>query len=162
MNLWKGFFLWGIASWAAAADLVVEVAGIDSPEGRVRLWVYDDPAAFAAWKGPVTLQEARAVAARVRLRVINLPAGRYAVRLHHDRDGDGEVDRRYGRFAAEGLGVSGALPPAKADFASAAFDHRADADSILRIQLHACRPQPRQGWSPRRAGRPYRPDPECD
>ncbi len=96
-----------IAAQTRAARLVVEVTGLRNDGGRVGCL------AFASRDGFPT-QPARAVAGagaapssrRATCVFENLPAGTYAIAVHHDEDGDGVFDTGIFGIPLEGVGAS--------------------------------------------------------
>jgi uncharacterized protein (DUF2141 family) len=94
-TLMLGFALWAPASATLGADerarLVLEISHIPSAEGALRIGVFCDEAAYRA------LRATRAIVAPVtgttaQISIQDVPAGRCAVLVHHDRDGDGSLD----------------------------------------------------------------------
>ncbi|MCK7593475.1 DUF2141 domain-containing protein [Pseudomarimonas salicorniae] len=90
-----------------AATLAVEVQGIAAQSGQLSLALYGSE---AGWKG-----EAKPVDRRVgkpdgssalRFTFVNLPPGRYAVRVAHDENGNGKLDTNFIGIPKEGVGSS--------------------------------------------------------
>jgi uncharacterized protein (DUF2141 family) len=115
----------------AAADpaMTVAVAGLTSTDGRVVVMVFAerDAEAFPTRydRALRTLTVPIAAGGSASAAVGPLPAGRYAVRVHHDVDADGVLPKRFFR-PQEGLGFSNDAPfrtfgPPR--FADAAVDH---------------------------------------
>jgi uncharacterized protein (DUF2141 family) len=106
---------------AVAADLTVEIDGVDSDKGLVSVAVFANGDDFP---NKITHgQRVKAAASKVVVVFKDLPAGRYAVSAYHDANENKELDRgmfgipkeRYG-FSQEARGVAG--PP---EFRDAAF-----------------------------------------
>jgi len=106
---------------AAAADLTIEVDGVESDKGLVSVAVFANADDF-----PNKITQGRRVKAMALKAVVvfkDLPPGRYAVSAYHDANENKELDRgmfgipkeRYG-FSQEARGVAG--PP---EFRDAAF-----------------------------------------
>ncbi len=106
---------------AAAADLTVEVGGVESDTGAIAVAVFASAEEF-----PTKLAHGQRVKASPQQAVVvfkDLPAGRYAVSAYHDANDNKQLDRglfgipkeRYG-FSQEARGVGG--PP---EFRDAAF-----------------------------------------
>ncbi len=111
------------AGSALAFDLTVEVLNARSNDGMVLGAVYGSDAGWL--KSDQAVQVARAAAVPKAVLVYrNLPAGRYAVSLFHDENGNGQLDKnviglpteRFG-FSRDAMGSMG--PPS---FADAAID----------------------------------------
>ena len=93
------------ASLAAAADLRVEVAGLRSGAGLIRVAVCPQ----ASFTKPTCPHTASAPATDGAVVVRDIPPGVYAVQVFHDEDGDGDLDRR-AFWPTEGLGFSRDAP----------------------------------------------------
>ena len=103
----------GLLSLAAApvkaAELVITVTDIRSDEGLVRLAVFDDAKEFP--EGEMVKNRdipARAVALTVRF--TGLKPGRYAVAMHHDENGNKDMDTYLFGLPKEGYGFSRDAP----------------------------------------------------
>ena len=121
----RGFCLLLIASGApiaAAADLQVEIEGIEPVVGLVQIGVSSSAADFSG--KPTFGQRVKAEAAKTVVVFRDLPAGRYAVSAYLDENANNKLDRgmfgipkeRYG-FSQDARGVGG--PP---EFRDAVFD----------------------------------------
>lgn len=95
------------AGTAHAATLTVAVTGIEEQEGAIMLAMFDAADAYDGGGPP-----ARAVRIPVTDKVVSmtledLPAGRYAIKLYHDANGNGEMDTNMVGLPVEGYGFSG-------------------------------------------------------
>lgn len=89
------------AAWATQLSVVVN--GLEL-KGRVRIAVVD----AAGWEGKspsLASVEARVTKADMRF-VLEVPEGTAAIRLHHDENGNGELDRNLLGIPSEGYGFS--------------------------------------------------------
>jgi uncharacterized protein (DUF2141 family) len=86
---------------AAAGDLTVDIAGLRSQEGVVRVAVCPR----AAFTGPDCPHAGVAPADMARVIVRNVPDGTYALQAFHDENDDGDLNRK-GLRPAEGLAFS--------------------------------------------------------
>ena len=87
-----------------AATLDIRVKGIKDDKGQIQLALFDREREFQLEKGrPYAVQIFPAQRGTMRFVFANLPPGRYAVKLHHDEDGDEIFDMR-GALPAEGYG----------------------------------------------------------
>lgn len=72
----------------------------------------------------------------LRVEFDGLPPGRYAIMAYRDEDGNGELDRRFGMFPAEGYGLSNdpsvSGPPA---FEDSAFEPVPGA-TLHEVRIH--------------------------
>ena len=93
------------ASAARAADLTVEITGLRSADGVVRVAVCPE----ATFTKPQCPHVAVVPAGRGMAVVEGIPPGVYAVQVFHDEDSDGELDRR-AFWPTEGLGFSRDAP----------------------------------------------------
>lgn len=104
------------ATVVRAGTLTVAVGGVKSAKGQVRAGAYD-----AAGR-QVTSADAPARAPAVMIRFDDLPEGRYGVRLYHDENGNGRLDKGAFGIPAEGYGFSN---EAVGRFGVPAFDQMA-------------------------------------
>ncbi len=98
------------AAAASAADLAVEVQGLRSDQGEVRVGLFDTPATFATDEGKVAeivLKPTGGVAKGV---FANLPAGTYALAAYHDENGNRTFDKGLFGWPLEGYGFSNDAP----------------------------------------------------
>lgn len=99
-----------------ADDVTVTITGIDKPTGMVHWALYDSGDAFDNGGMPVIAGRSRVGGDVISTTVHDLAPGRYAVRLFHDADGDGEMNTNMLGIPTEGYGFSnnaGAFGPAK-------------------------------------------------
>lgn len=101
------------ASPALAASLDIAVDGVRSSKGSIRAGIYD------ASDRPVATTVAPATPGRVTLSIRDLAPGDYAVKLYHDEDGDGRLDKNLFGLPREGYGFSN---HAKAKFGPPSFE----------------------------------------
>ncbi|MEK9678041.1 MAG: DUF2141 domain-containing protein [Rhodospirillaceae bacterium] len=119
----------------SAAELTVTVDGLRNDQGLLRLAIYNNPEDFPEGKdtgdADVPIKAGVAVAKFMRL----IP-GRYAIAVHHDENGNKDMDTFLG-FPLEGFGFSNNAkagisgPP---DFEEASFDVGA-ADTAIRLTI---------------------------
>ena len=90
-----------------AGTVTVTVTGAESDDGRlvVLLWNDDDGFPQDAEKAYRRV-EADLEDGRARVRIADVPAGRYAVMAFHDADGDGEVKTNLLGMPREGIALS--------------------------------------------------------
>lgn len=124
MKPWSGILLFLMAAGGAvAADLRVEVRGIQGTEGNIRLALYDDPKTFRKEEHSRLQQSQPAQAGTLTFRIEGLAPGRYALIVYHDADSSGTLNRFLGMIPTEGYGLSNnpqvSGPPA---FNDAAFE----------------------------------------
>lgn len=95
-----------ITQAASAADLTVAVTNLKAPTGELRWVLFDSAESYAADEDPVLSARNRVDGDRIRLTVHDLPPGRYAVKLFHDENGNGELDSNVVGLPTEGYGFS--------------------------------------------------------
>lgn len=98
----------GLASIGAAplASLELAVSGLRSTNGLVRVCVTAEPSHFPGCdKDPKARHLSVPATDAKAMRIADLPAGRYAVALFHDENGNGKLDTRFG-IPTEGVGFS--------------------------------------------------------
>ena len=93
---------------ARAGDLVVEVGGVRSDEGRVMLALHTEQEGveFPDEAGAVTGAWTEARTGTWRLVFRDVPDGRYAVTVIHDENGNGELETNLLGVPVEGYGFS--------------------------------------------------------
>ena len=95
----------------AALELTITVKGIRSDKGKIAALAFIDHDGF-----PGQVAKAKAHAAvdaklgTVNLTLKNLPAGKIAVTVLHDENGNGKLDRDVFGIPLEGVGMSGKPP----------------------------------------------------
>ena len=119
------------------ADVVdVEIVGLRNDAGQISCVLYSDAAAFP------THPEHACGGQRVEIhdhvahcRFENLPAGTYAVAVHHDENGNHHMDTNFIGLPIEGYGFSRDAKPhlAPPKFDDAKFDF---AGGVLRLTVH--------------------------
>lgn len=98
------------ASPAIASELTVTISHIPNTKGVLLLSVVDSEAGWQFQAQPVA-QEKVAVAENIRegktLQLkFSLPAGRYAIQVVHDENGNGKLDTNFIGMPSEGYGYS--------------------------------------------------------
>jgi uncharacterized protein (DUF2141 family) len=94
------------ASTAVAVD--VEIAGVETRTGYIRAALYPD----GGWsQRPVNAVNIPVGPETVRFQMTAPAPGRYAVRLFHDVDGDGEMNANLMGIPTEPFGTSNDAPP---------------------------------------------------
>ena len=99
-----------VAAPAGAADLRIEVTGLDGGAGVVRLSLYDRPEIFPEKTKGVKIN-VPAKGDRIAVVFADLDPGRYAIALFHDEDGDDEFDKGFLGLPLEGYGFSNDARP---------------------------------------------------
>lgn len=122
------FLLCFVSGQASAIDkgtLVVEIHGFDNSDGYARVTLFDDAEAYPTKpeKGIKRLKS-KISGKKARVEFHNIPFGVYAVSVHHDEDGDAEVDTNFLGIPSEDFGASndakGSFGPP--DFEDAKFE----------------------------------------
>ena len=105
--LWAGIMLSTSGSLASgtAADVVVQINGVRSNDGFVRLAVYDPTGDFPSGS-PVVGTDIAAAEGTTVVRLPELPHGRYAIAFYHDEDGNAEFGQNFIGLPTEGYGFS--------------------------------------------------------
>lgn len=126
------------ASSAFAADLTLSIQDVRNSKGRMLVAIFNEESAFST----LNADEAYAVFSLVakegkqEITLHDLPAGDYAVSLHHDENGNGQFDLNKHKFPLEGFGYSNNVGADKqvTPFSEASFTHR-NADTVQTIKL---------------------------
>jgi len=120
---------------ASSNDLTISITGLSEPTGMVHWALFDTATAFDGKGSPVMAARSRVTGDALTTTVHDLPDGRYAVRLFHDSNGNGELDRNMLGIPREGYGFSndaGARGPASFD--EAAINVDGDARIEVRVR----------------------------
>ena len=110
---------------ASGGDLTISITGITEPAGMVHWALFDSAAAFDGEGAPVIAARSRVSGPTLTATVHDVPGGRYAVRLFHDSNGNGELDRNMLGIPREGYGFSndaGDRGPASFEDAAVSID----------------------------------------
>jgi uncharacterized protein (DUF2141 family) len=113
------------AAGAAAADLVVQVSGLQAPVGPVGCTLFSGERGFPTDASTaVQSQWVTATGSTATCRFPGVPAGRHAVSVAHDANGNRKVDTNLVGIPKEQWGVSNNIRPTMRAprFAEAAFD----------------------------------------
>ncbi|WP_404385323.1 DUF2141 domain-containing protein [Caenispirillum salinarum] len=109
----------------AGTRLRVRAEAVESDQGMIRVALFADADTFhgtAEDARPLEVQAVPAAPGRVTAVFDGLSPGRYAVRVLHDENDNGILDRVFGLFTLEGEGVSNDADPDRARFEQAAFN----------------------------------------
>ena len=105
-----GLVLLLAAAPAAAADLKVEVTGLRSDKGKVRVALFRTPEDFPKEEGLFREAVVPAAVAVTALVLTDVPAGTYGLAAFHDENGDGKFDRGLLGIPREGYGFGNDAP----------------------------------------------------
>jgi uncharacterized protein (DUF2141 family) len=120
---------------AQAADVTVQINDISEPGGMIHWVLFDSAQAFDDGGIPVMAARSRVASDSLSVTVYDLPTGRYAVRLFHDSNGNGEMDRNIIGIPKEGYGFSGdAGGRGPASFEDAAVAVEGDTTITVRVR----------------------------
>ncbi len=87
--------------------IVVTATKLRSDDGYARFALFDGPKGFPGRnRSAVGAKQVRIKNGRATVKFKGLPAGTYAVALHHDENGNGKMDSRAMGIPTEGYGVS--------------------------------------------------------
>lgn len=119
-----------------AADLSIVVSGVKSNIGGLRMALHDGAKGFPLTRRPVAVRAVNAQQGDLTITFRGLVAGRYAVSLFHDENGNGKLDANLFGLPIEGYGFSndagGRLGPAKFDDAAVAIGSR---NTIIHVAM---------------------------
>lgn len=91
---------------ASAAELDVRILNIESTQGQLMIAILASKAAFAGEEAPRMSLILPPKADGVHFSTDALPAGEYAIRVMHDRNGNGELDSNLIGMPTEPWGMS--------------------------------------------------------
>jgi uncharacterized protein (DUF2141 family) len=129
--------LLGLAATTHAATVHVQVDGLPAAVGSVSCGLFLADAGFPDDERQARTQRQPADPSGTRCRFDDVPAGRVAVAVSHDRNGNGRLDKNFLGIPREPWGVSNGVRPAlrAPRFAEAAFEVPADGVLELRIAV---------------------------
>jgi uncharacterized protein (DUF2141 family) len=87
--------LCALSAGVRAQSITVVVENVAAAEGKLMLQIMRGESEFAGTEDPVAAIMARAQAGEMRFSLGELPAGDYAVRVMHDRNGNEELDTNF-------------------------------------------------------------------
>jgi len=93
-------------SGASGGDLTVEVAGLRSADGNVRVALCHTLHCYEEQEGFLKEAVVKAALPSVQVTFGGLPPGEYTVMMFHDEDADGKFDRNFLGLPQEGFGFS--------------------------------------------------------
>jgi uncharacterized protein (DUF2141 family) len=123
-----------VATSAVAGEVDIRLHGVASSEGKVRLALFEDQAAFEASRQLAgTFVPANPDGVEVVFR--NVPAGTYAISAYHDRNGNTELDRNLVGMPVEPFGFSN---DARGTFGPPSFEKMSFAvgDASIALEIH--------------------------
>lgn len=119
----------------AAYQLELNIHQLKKPQGTLHVALYNNEANYAAGEQPLAVHKVPVSSNKVQLQFDGLAAGTYAIKIMHDENNNGELDKNVFGIPTEGYGFSnngGQFGPAS--FSEAAFT--ITANQQLAIQLH--------------------------
>lgn len=122
---------------AEAAELVVNVSGIEAAAGQIGCSLYAEPKGFPMDNSGALMQWLPAEPKGVTCRFAALADGRYAVSVAHDLNGNRKVDTNFLGIPTEAWGVSrNARPSLRAPrFEEAVFKVAGGKDQTIEIKV---------------------------
>jgi uncharacterized protein (DUF2141 family) len=130
-NAWLIAATMWVTGIAYAGDIAVRVTGVPKSEGTIVARLMDSEAAWDQKARPVREVSLPAAKGDMAIRFDNVPRGNYAVLIHHDENGNGQLDLGFMRMPKEGWGYSrNANPLRKARFDEARFAFDGEALSL--------------------------------
>jgi uncharacterized protein (DUF2141 family) len=94
------------ATHSDAEQLIIDVVGIERLGGTMMVAIFDSAEAWEDSSKAISVGKDSVTGPSVRLIFPNLAAGRYAVKLYHDEDNDGQLDSNMLGVPSEGYGFS--------------------------------------------------------
>jgi len=128
IRLWSGMILAAAAFSSDATELVVHVGHVEGEQGFVCVAVYRTESGYLAPDDAKAFRRARVPAHSpdVVIRFPEVPAGKYAIKVFHDENGDGTLNRNFLGAPTEPYGISNA---ARARFSLPPF-----ADALIAVE----------------------------
>lgn len=124
-----------VAGTAHATEIVVHVDGLPDDEGSVSCGLFVGEAGFPDDDGSARTQRHPARRGATVCRFEDVPAGRAAVAVSHDRNGNGRLDKNFLGIPREPWGVSNDVRPSLRPprYAEAVFD--VPVEGVLEIRV---------------------------
>jgi uncharacterized protein (DUF2141 family) len=120
---------------ASAAQLTVDVVDVERLGGHMLVAVYNDAGAWEAGRDAVATARDSVTGRTVRVFFPGLAPGRYAVKLFHDENNNGELDANMLGVPVENYGFSnGSRRLGPPSFDEAAFELREDTTITISLQ----------------------------
>jgi uncharacterized protein (DUF2141 family) len=111
---------------AFAGDLTVKIPNVRSDQGSILAALYDSEASYMKQPSARATFKVKAAPGEVWYVFHDFPAGKYAISVFHDENGNGTLDRNFVGIPKEGYGFSnrvrGRGGPPKFDEAAFEFD----------------------------------------
>ena len=120
---------------APAGDLTVTIDHIRNDHGTILAALYDSDTSFMKQPLARATFQLKATSSEVRYVFHDLPAGKYALTVFHDENGNGQLDKNLLGIPKEGYGFSNSNATRPPRFDQAAFNVDGTAASIT-ITLH--------------------------
>lgn len=95
---------------SSAEQLVFEIGGVKSSEGKIYIQLFKGEQAYQAEK-PISASIIPAAIGSVTVRFDGLESGEYSLRYFHDENGDGELATNLLGMPTEGYGFSNGAKP---------------------------------------------------
>lgn len=124
----------GSFSTFAAHQLDLNIGPIEAKTGTLHVALYNNAADYEADKNVVAVQKLAVTSQQINLQFAGLAPGQYAIKIMHDENNNGKLDRNMLGIPSEGYGFSnnaGQFGPAS--FADAAFT--VSGDQKIQIQI---------------------------
>jgi uncharacterized protein (DUF2141 family) len=114
-----------------AGELTVTITDIRESQGSLMVAVVNSDAAWNNQSKPVAAQKVAATKGEMVLKFADLPAGKYAVQVMHDENGNNQLDANFLGIPSEGYGFSNnPNVMRRAHFDEATFEVGADKTAI--------------------------------
>lgn len=123
------------ATAAQAGELTVTITDIREAQGSLMVVVVDSDSAWNNQAKPVATQKVAAAKGEMTLKFADLPAGKYAVQVMHDENGNNQLDSNLLGIPSEGYGFSNnPHVMRRAHFEEAVFEVGADTAITIRLR----------------------------
>lgn len=125
----------GSAFDAVSSELKVTITDIEEHEGTLMVVLYDDKKAFDGSGKPIKLSKVKVDKSEHQMTFDDLAQGTYAIKLFHDANDNGKLDKNFLGIPSEGYGFSnngGAYGPSS--FADAAFVVTEQTEISIRLR----------------------------
>ena len=107
-------------------QLTVIIGGLENDEGKVKIGLFDSKESYSSGEKPFRGFLVAIKGKKAEYTFEEIPYGTYAIKLYHDKNGNGKLDTNFMRIPKEPYGFSnnarGKFGPAKWDDAKFVFD----------------------------------------
>jgi uncharacterized protein (DUF2141 family) len=96
----------GLFSNSIQAQFIIKINNIVDVKGEIHIGIYDDPAVFMGLSDQFIYKRVKVDSSIMLITIDSIPAGRYALSLFQDLNGNAEMDKNFFGIPKEPYGFS--------------------------------------------------------